>query len=226
MLGFGLIVTVTLTAPAPPARTLVSPVVDGPKYYVLLFGGQADRWRPQTAHTWATFVRADPGPTLSTFTISWLPCQMPVKPYKLRPQAGRNYGLHETLDLMTTGRQDLGLWGPWEIRPEWFAQAARYKAALDSGAVRYLTLDRGDRWPDVNHCVHAVTRTDPGLHEQAKPITFYGELVTRRVANAMNRVGLLVDPCVTHDWLLPQLDVARYPLVRRTVDEPVLRFLR
>ncbi|MFO0851574.1 MAG: hypothetical protein U0871_23890 [Gemmataceae bacterium] len=220
----GLLVALALAASADPP----APTAD--RYYLLLFGGQAVQFRPQTAHTWATFVRTAVTPAgevvAERFTISWLPCQMPVKPLKLRPEPGRNYGLHETLDLMTTGRQELALWGPWEIRPEWYAQAVRYKGVLDSGQVKYQTLDRGDRRPDINHCVHAITMTDPVLHETSKPIAFYGELITRRLANAMDKTGLLADPCVTHDWLLDALDVARYPFKRRTLDEPVLRFRR
>jgi hypothetical protein len=190
------------------ADPVALPACGDTRYYVLLFGGQAD-WRPQTAHTWATFVRTTRHPTGITlvdgFTISWLPEQLPVRPLRLRPEPGRNYGLHETLDNMCGGRPHLSLWGPWEVTPEWYRQAADYKAYLDSGAVRYRVLVR--------------------LYRQANPILWFGELVTRRVANAMADSNLLVNPHVTHDWLIPALGIERYPLTQRRLDESGPRLL-
>lgn len=208
----------------------VSPPVCGEsRYYILLFGGQAD-WRPQTAHTWATFVRATRHPSgitlIDNFTISWLPEKLPVRPFKLRPAPGRNYGLHETLDVMWGYRPTLSLWGPWEISHEWYCQAVEHKAFLDSGAVRFRTLDRGNRRDDLSHCVHAVTKTDPILNAQASPITWYGELVTRRVANAMVDSGMIAQPHATHDWLIAALGLEPYPLTRRRYGEPIIKYFR
>ncbi len=205
------------------------PVCGESRYYVLLFGGQGDL-RPQTAHTWATFVQATRHPSgitlVDSFTISWLPVEMPVRPLRLRPQPGRNYGLYETLDIMTGYRPRLSLWGPWEISREWYCQAAAHKAYLDGGAVRFRTLDQSLLGDELSHCVHAVTNTDALLHERASPITWYGELVTRRVANAMVEVGLIREPCVTHDWVLSALAIDHYPLTRRRYGEPVFRYFR
>src|SRR5436190_8575965 len=107
---------ITISAPACDART------DAPRCYVLLFGGQAERLQPQTAHTWATYVCVSPqagGPArLESFTISWLPVSGKVRPRKLRPEPGRNFGLEETLDLMVTGNHKVSLWGPSEITPQ------------------------------------------------------------------------------------------------------------
>ena len=59
------------SSPCPPAR-----------YYLLLFGGQGNILRPRTAHTWATYVRAEPRPdgtvALNPFTISWLPATLTI----------------------------------------------------------------------------------------------------------------------------------------------------
>lgn len=208
------------------------------KFYILLFGGQAEPLRPQTAHTWATFVKALPNPAgggivLDSFTISWLPVRLPVRPLKFRTSAGRNYGLTETLEMFDAGRSDLGLWGPFEIREDWYRSAAEHKRFLDSGTVRFATLDRGPlfsfspvRHPDISHCVHAVTRTWDPLRRATNPVIWYGELITRRVAESARKVGVLVNPCATHDWLIPALGVDRYKLVRRRIDEPRLALLR
>jgi hypothetical protein len=196
-----------------------------PRYYLLLFGGKAERLRPQTAHTFATFVKAVPdkeGCVLEQFTISWLPERMPVRPFRLTAEPGRNYGLHETLNLFSTGRQELGLWGPYEIRDEWYGQALAHKQTLDGGAVRFQTMDRAGwmarsrqpRRPDISHCVHAITRTDEELRQASNPVLWYGQLVTRKVKDRMEDVGLLVDPGKTHDWLLPTLGLERYAFAR------------
>jgi len=206
------------------------------RYYVLLFGGQAEKYRPRTAHTWATFVKAGPqnaGPVaLEAFTISWLPVQLPVVPLKLIPEPGRNYGLTETLDLFNTGKQDVSMWGPFEIREDWYAGALKHKQFLDT-SVQFLTLDRGPmvpygrvRHPEISHCVHAIIRTNEALRDSCCPVLWYGEFITRKVAAQMNRNGLLVEPRRTHDWLLAPLGVDGHPVIRRAIDEPILKFLR
>lgn len=214
----------------PLAQIPIDTPASGERHFMILFGGQGDRFRPQTAHTWATFVAVDTTGSSARiceeFTISWLPVNMPVKPYRLRPEEGRNYGLHETLQIMSTGRHDLSMWGPYEIVPRWYTQAKAYKCMLDSGAIKYQTLDGNGRRPHVNHCVHAVTYTDPRLRELSAPILWYGDLITRRVANMIGEACLLIQPECTHDWILMSLGIQQYELKRRTLNEPILRFLR
>jgi hypothetical protein len=203
-----------------------------PKTYVILFGGQAEKFRPHTAHTWATFVRGTPA-SFETFTISWLPVDLPVRPLRLFPAPGRNYGLHETMRLFNTGKQELSVWGPYQICPTWYDEAFAHSQRLESGTVQHITLDRGPlrprgpvRRPDLSHCVHAVTRTNDALRQSSSPILGYGEFITRKVAERMDAVGLLIQPTQTHDWLLSALDLERYPIVRRRIGEPLLKFLR
>ena len=104
---------------------------------------------------------------------------------------------------------------------------------LDSGAVRYAVLDHGPwlrrgpvRRPDISHCVHAITRTNEALRIASTPALAYGEFITRKLANTINEVGLLVDPGTTHDWLLGALEVDHYPLKRRSLGEPLLKVRR
>ena len=207
------------------------------RHYLLLFGGQADKNRPQTAHTWATFVKAVPQKTgtvlLDAFTISWLPIQMPVRPLQLIPEAGRNYGLQETLSFFNTGKQKVSFWGPFQIREAWYNEALQHKQYLDSGAVRFNTLDRGPLvprtltlHPEISHCVHAFTRTNVSLQRASNPVIWYGEFITRNLARRMREVGLLIQPHVTHDWLIAPMGVDQYPLERRSIDEPLIKFLR
>src|SRR5262249_25589743 len=76
---------------------------DCPRYYMLLFGGQSERFRPRTAHTWATYVKVTPNAPLEEFTISWLPASLNVRPLKLRAEPGVNVPLHRTLEMMANG---------------------------------------------------------------------------------------------------------------------------
>ena len=75
------------------------------------------------------------------------------------------------IDIFDTGRQRLSLWGPFEIREDWYRQAAEQKAVLDGGSPvpspAGLTLDaRGHlRWDTTGVAAGAytvrVTATDP-----------------------------------------------------------------
>lgn len=203
---------------------------------MLLFGGIAEHLRPKTAHTWATFVKACHSSdtlVLETFTISWLPVDMPVKPLRLRPVHGRNYSLEETMRLYTTGKHEIGLWGPYEIREYWYQEAALRKANLDSGCVKYRALERegrrtngSDQKHEIAHCVHAISRTNEELRAASRPVFAYGELITSRLAEKIHETGLLVNPDVRHDWLLPALNIETHSLKRHSLDDKWYKMFR
>jgi hypothetical protein len=192
--------------------------------------------RPKTAHTWATFVKArhsNQSLEIETFTISWLPKDMPVKPLRIRPVPGRNYSLKETMSLFTTGKHEIGLWGPYEINEHWFREAELRKADLDSGSVEYRVLEREGRsmsgrnqQPEIAHCVHAISRTNHALRAASRPVFAYGELITRRLAEKIHETGLLVNPDVRHDWLLPLLEIETKSLKRHDLDDKWYKMFR
>src|SRR4051812_2089210 len=100
----------------------------GERYYITLFGGQGDLFRPRTAHTWATFVRTVVTPAgeqiLSEDNISWLPATLNVRPWALRAETGVNLTLQQTFDFMGSRRwQRVAVWGPYEITADRYAQA-------------------------------------------------------------------------------------------------------
>lgn len=202
------------------------PACEPVRCYLLLFGGLGQRGRPNTAHTWATFVctrDSSQAASLSKFTISWLPCEMPVKPFGgSRP--GRNYSLHETMEAYRTGNEHINLWGPMEIQPSFFNEALAHKDLLDSGQVHYRVFDAGSfpvieslKRQQVCHCVHAITRANERLKADSAPVLWYGGLITRRVASSLKSTNLAICPEITHDWLLDALDLRQYNFVRRTV---------
>jgi len=199
------------------------------RYYMILFGGQADLFRPRTAHTWATYVRAVPLPDgtvrVEPFTISWLPTTLHIRPWAVRPEPGANLTLDQTLAFMAGHRQRISLWGPFEITEEYYREALRQKETLDGGTIAYRVLNPLDYRTDVSHCVHAVTRTDPALDRMTRPVLWFGELGTVPVAGALARTGLVIDPGTTHDWLLPALGLEGRPFVLRRPGNwfPILR---
>jgi hypothetical protein len=189
------------------------------RYYLLLFGGQGNILRPRTAHTWATYVRAETRPDgtvhLEQFTISWLPATLIVRPCKIRSEPGVNLDLYQTLKFMSGSWQRIALWGPYEVCEEHYRSAANHRMKLDSGAITYRVFDFTCISPDVHHCIHAVTRADPAFQQMAPPILWFGSISTAVTASALVRSGLVINPLLTHDWLLPALGLDEQKFIRR-----------
>ena len=209
-----------LTAPLAPAE------VAAPRYYFVLFGGQSVPFRPRTAHTWATFVKATPTPggavALEQVTISWLPAEGPVQPLKLRAVPGKNYTLDETFAVAADNRDRVSMWGPFETDARRYELAAAQAGALASGAIRFRSLDSFGRNHAVMHCVHALTFADPNLQALRQPVLRVGEPGTSKLAARYVESGSVAGP-VTHDWVLPALGLDRFAVVRRTPGERIPR---
>jgi hypothetical protein len=207
-------------APAPtPAGT--------PRYYFTLFAGQSVPFRPRTAHTWATWAKATPRAdgtvAVESFTISWLPADASVEPYRGRPAAGRNFTLAETFAIMGRVNSRISMWGPYETDAERFRLAAEQARLLESGAIRYRTFDSFGRKHAVQHCVHAVTYADPRLKNRTQPVLQVGEPGTSRLARRYARTGAFVGGPVAHDWLVPAIGADQYPVVPRRPGEFIVR---
>jgi hypothetical protein len=162
---------------------------------------------------------------IESVTISWLPAHGPVRPFKLRPEAGKNYSLEETFAIAAKQEARVSLWGPYEINSERYHLAVEQAELLESGAVRYRVIDTLGLDKSIAHCVHAVTFADPVLSRAIQPVVQVGEPGTSRLAARYLRRGALVGGAVTHDWLIPALDLVRFDLVRRKPGEWVPRRL-
>jgi hypothetical protein len=223
-----LLLSAALAAPTGPPPEH-APGAGGPRFYFTLFGGQSVPFRPRTAHTWATFAKATPMVSgqlaVESFTISWLPADGPVRPLKLRPEAGKNYSLDETFAIADSQRARVSMWGPYEIDAGRYDLAASQAGFLESGAVRYRVLDTLGRNKTVAHCVHAVTFADPVLSRAIQPVVQVGEPGTSRLAARYLRTGAFVGGAVTHDWLIPALGLDGHPVTRREPGEWVRRHL-
>jgi hypothetical protein len=208
------------------AALLAAPAEPESRYYFVLFGGQSIPFRPRTAHTWATYVKATPAAggavLLEPVTISWLPAEGPVQPLRLRSVPGKNHALDETFAVMAGNGARVSVWGPFETDATRYALAARQAAALESGAVRFRSFDSLGRDRSVVHCVHALTFADPNLRSLRQPVLRVGEPGTSRLAGRYAATGAFAGP-QTHDWLLSALGLDAVPLVRREPGERVPR---
>lgn len=207
-------------AVAQPGFAVVTPCAPAERYYVTLFGGQGDLLRLRTAHTWATFICTAVTPAgeqvVSVDTISWLPATLHVRPCALRSETGVNLTLEETFDFMGTHRRRrVTAWGPYEITADRYRQALEQKALLESGAIRYHSLGLFGRRADVLHCIDGVTRTDPVWERESNPSYWFGEAGTGQAVRAAVRCGVILNPAVTHPWLLHRINTTGYELKAR-----------
>jgi hypothetical protein len=219
-----LFVTFALTLAAGPAAAADPP---GTRYYFLLFGGQSVPFKPRTGHTWATWVKATPtgaGPVmLESFTISWLPPDGVVHPWRLRSSPGHNFTLDETLAIMARVNSQVSVWGPFEVDANRYALACQQAATLEAGGVRFRSFDSLGRNRAVMHCVHAVTYADPAVSRYRQPVIRVGEPGTSRLAEKYLQNGALVGGATTHDWLIPALGLDRHGVIRRAPGESIPR---
>lgn len=217
-----------LALASPPAPVAVAEPAC-PRYYFILFGGQSIPFRPHTAHTWATFVKATPtaggAVHLEQVTISWLPAEGRVHPWRVRSVAGHNYTLDETFAKAADNNARVSMWGPFETDATRYALAEQQANVLESGAVRFRSFDSLGRNRSVQHCVHAITFADPKLQSLRQPVIRVGEPGTSKLAGKYAASGAFVGT-ETHDWLLPALGLDRQPVVRRDPGEHIPRQLR
>ncbi len=116
----------------------------GERYFLILFGSDRPTRQPADTHTWATLATATSlGAEASVVeeTISWLPVEMPIEALSRKTVPGRNYGLHETIRAMLDTKQDIALWGPYEVSHAFALRFRVQKAFVESGAIGYQCID-------------------------------------------------------------------------------------
>jgi hypothetical protein len=217
-----LVVVVALSAAAD-----LSPPAVQTRYFFILYGGQSLPFKPRTAHTWATFVKAAPDAggviCMESFTISWLPATGEVKPWKCRAETGKTFTLEETFAIAADQKDRVSMWGPFEIDAIRYEMAAAQLSFLVSGEVLYRAIDSFTRDHFVQHCVHAVTYADPILKNRIQPVLQVGEPGTSRLAAMYLKSGAFIGGSVTHDWVLVAIGADKYPVIRRYPGERIRR---
>jgi len=200
----------------------------GVRHYLIVYGSDKPSRNPAYTHTWTTLVTttdvAGGPPSVVEETISWLPVEMPIKALSRKTVPGRNYGLHETMRAMLDTKQDVALWGPYEV---WHRFAHRFrvqKQFMESGAVGYQCIDS---WGEAGRtgsgcdCIHAITDMDPEISRVGYPLFLYGQPASARVVRRVMNSPAPIDARTTHGWLLPHLALDQYPIEQRTYHGPV-----
>ncbi len=190
-------------------------------YFVAVFGAQRRFLnRPCFSHSFAAFAHLTPEGRLEAFTISWLPRTAKVRPLAMEPEEGSNFDLQNTLRLLEDNRAEVSCWGPYQTDPDLWRRALWQKGRLENGQVLYQAFDGGSPVGRVSNCLHAISiiaRQPGGVGPRlvVAPAN-WGASGSYWLALALR--PWYVDPCRTHDWLLPRLGVNPDGLTRRGLD--------
>ena len=135
------------------------------RYYLLVFATQGEPNVPHLAHTFATFVKTnekDGGAKelAETHTISWLPSNLSVELRKLVPIRGANLSLAESVKLAQSMKTRVTLWGPVQVKKEFYDMAVQQVGRLNRGEISYVALDGRFRGRGASNCFHAVADLD------------------------------------------------------------------
>jgi hypothetical protein len=189
-------------------------------YYLLLFGSQQVPNKPDSSHSFATFVRAVWSdrcpPCLEAHTVSWLPCNLQVRAFALAPEEGHNFDLEQTLRWAHASDARVSLWGPYQIRRELYLKAVARIRVLEGGGVRYKAVDVGYP-PDVaSNCIHAVSSVVDGHRLHIGPPS-WGETASFCLLRQFER--WIIEPHTIHPWVGRALGLDAYPIIYRQPDE-------
>ena len=118
---------------------------------------------------------------------------------------GRSFTLEETVKLAVNVKNDLGMWGPYEIKKEAFDLAVKRKLLLDGGTIRYRADDRLYRKDRIAiNCFHAMA----GLEELYPNGGFLGTGFRMWGINGTARVLIEYTKAVRHKGqLLEPVDI-------------------
>jgi hypothetical protein len=202
-------------------------------YYVVVFGAETKPPRPKYSHSWATFVRlpggcpcgapAPNGGPAEWFTISWLPCKVQLTPNTPFSEPGRNFGLHDTMDICLSQCEYVSAFGPYEIKEELWCRAQKQKCRLESGEVRYKLIDWVRNPNRTSNCIHALTSFNTENKRLRIGRTNFGDVASWYVIDSYYRWL-----CCEHRvecWVADILGLGQYPIRWRTLDQgrPTLR---
>lgn len=191
----------------------------GECHYLLMFAAQQVPNDPDFSHTFAVFVRAswagdDPcpaNPTLEYHTISWLPANGVVRTLARDPERGRNWDLHESLDLAVRNQGRISLWGPYPVRKEVYCRALQQIGELNKGRIQYKANDAGYRSDEVSNCIHAVSTVVEGPQLRIGS-PGWGEIASFLVLKRFRPFLLDETP---HHWIGASLGLGKYPIIYR-----------
>jgi hypothetical protein len=221
--------------PAAQLRTedlLQMPSPPGERYYLLLFGSETVIRRPSAVHTWATMVRVtedseNGSGVIEPHTISWGPASHKTRPWNFTVEPGENGDLHGTIKEMYEFKEDITMWGPYEV---WHGNYVRFltqKAFMESGRVGYQCIDNvgeAARTGGGCDCIHSISDMDPMFDRKGYSLMYYGVPATRNIVKQIMTRPVIIDAPRTHDWLIPCLGLNCYPIQREFYSGEVVPF--
>jgi hypothetical protein len=202
------------------ARTPPQP---GERFYLILFGSHDRVRRPANTHTWATLVKATEQPggaglALEVHTISWLPTTFDIHPLRFRAEPGTNADLHATIENSLRTKQQIAMWGPYEVSHSLAYRFLTQKQFLETGEVSYQCVDNIGESARTGlgcDCIHAITDMDPIYPRWRYPLFFYGQTATEHLVRRLMHSPIFLNPPLTHDWLIAPLGLCNYPINQR-----------
>lgn len=194
----------------------------GERYYIVLFGSQSCPKIPRYAHTFATVVKATdcstPGnaPLTEYHTISWLPADLTIDVYRIRPEAGHNYTLVQTLPFVARN-QKIAMWGPFEIPKCYYDRFLKYRSEFENNPdIKYKAVSPLFWRYHVTSCIHAVSDTIPNDHRLSHPRVLNGWSSIPLILDALHERGLILRSECDHSWVLGRLPLGDYRIIRKT----------
>jgi hypothetical protein len=194
--------------------------------YVIVFGAVSKPQRAKYSHSWATFVRFpdySPGNVpantrpMESFTISWYAQSDEIHPLRAFAECGRNLDLAQTFQIVLSQCEFVSAWGPYQIDPQLYQLALCHKYHLESGAVRYKTIDWARNPQRVSNCIHALTAFNTAERRLYVGRTNFGQVASYDVVK--NYRSWLIDSCHTHCWVADLLGINQWPVRWRTLAE-------
>ncbi len=191
------------------------------RYYMLIFGAQTHPKIPRFTHTFCTIVKvADPQPgcgalSIEAYTISWLPQTLNIRPYRIRPEPGRNLTLDETLRWTAQHHMGVSEWGPYVIEEDYFWRVYNEYARFERGEYLYRAVDPPRRGDVTADCIHAVTDIDSRDSRARYLVLGSGDAVTRKFVRILYSRGRLMEPPEDVSWLNAALGLDCYPVRHR-----------
>ncbi len=189
-------------------------------YYVIVFGAESKPPRPKYSHSWAVFVRfpgcapcgppaLDAGPP-EWFTISWLPCKVELTPNVPFSEPGRNFDLPTTFNIASSHCEEVTGFGPYQIDGQLYCRAWKHKQKLESGEVRYKTIDFTYNPNRVSNCIHALTVFNTENRRLRIGRTNFGDTASYYVTDSY--YDWMICPKRVHCWVADVLGLGQYPI--------------
>jgi hypothetical protein len=196
--------------------------VAGDLYFMTVYGAQRPVInRPRYTHTWATFIRLSGEGNdfrryrAQSFTISWMPRSLEVRPWDLEPEPGINLNMRDTIAWCDKNRMDIAQLGPYQVDVDLWNLAFHRFDRLERGELMYRASDvinRPGRQPEVSNCVYAVLDLD-GRDPAFRPVTLgFGQIGSGFVARRLS--PHIIEPRRNYPWVSEMIGVRNYDASR------------